>query len=299
MASLLDIKKRIGSVKNTRKITKAMQLVAASKMQKFQKKAMSARGYMWDLLGLLEQYVGSDVQSDLTQKREHGKLLFVLYTSDKGLCGSLNGQLIRTLMKSDIWNNTPESDRMLITVGKKATEYARANDIPVEKSFRGLPEQLEMMDALEVIDALLEYWNSGDVREIQFVVPHYKNSFTFYPKLKTFLPFSVDMVETYLQEEEEFEAKEKPTHTTDFIYFEPSQERVFEMLYQQIVETAFIQSFLELKASEYSSRMIAMQSATDAAGKVIENLTRTYNKTRQQAITQQLSEIVAAGEAIQ
>ena len=299
MASILEIRKKIGAVKNTKKITKAMQLVAASKMRQFQGKAVASRSYMWNLLDLLHKYVETDHENSYTQQRTEGPTMFVLYTSDKGLCGSLNGQLQRALLRAGQWKNLAPQDRLLVTIGRKARDFARANDIPVEKAYQGLPEEMTTLDALGVVDDLLGYWEAGTVKEIVFVVPHYKNSFTFYPKLKTFLPFSTDMVESYRQEEEEHVALAKPENPSDFIYFEPGKERVMELLYRQITSTAFIQSFFELKASEYSSRMMAMQNATDNASKLIESLTRTYNKTRQQAITQQLSEIVAAGEAIQ
>lgn len=296
--SLLEIKKQIEGVKSMKKITKAMQLVAASKMRFFQKKAVSTRSYVWTLLDVLKTHIDDKGESIYSQQRVSGKTLFVLYTSDKGLCGGLNTQLEKALIRSNKWLKTPEDERLLITIGRKATEFARSNGIPVHMNFIGISEKLSTLDALAIVDKILSLWTEGTCKEILFVVPHYKNSFTFYPRLKTFLPFSKEMIGTYTKEMESEENLISKKKVNEFMIFEPSQEHVLDVLYEQLIESAFIESFFELKASEYSSRMIAMQSATDAAGKKMGSLSLVYNKTRQQVITQQLAEIVAAGEAV-
>lgn len=294
--SLLEIKKQITGVRNTKKITKAMQLVAASKMRAFQKKALSSRQYVWSLLDILGGM--QHTTSSYGEVRKEGKTVFVLYTSDKGLCGGLNNQLEKSLIRSNKWLQTPESDRLLITIGRKATEFANVNGISIYKSFIGISEKLTTLDALTIIDELLELWNNKTSREILFAVPHYKNSFTFYPRLKAFLPFSSEMITSYTKEHEHEEVNKENSEAGSYMIYEPSIERVEETLYEMVIRSAFLQSFFELKASEYSSRMIAMQSATDAAEKRVSSLTLVYNKTRQQVITQQLAEIVGAGEAV-
>lgn len=294
--SLLEIKKQINAVRNTKKITKAMQLIAASKMRAFQKKALSSRNYVWSLLDTLHSIAPE--QSTYGELRLEGKTLFILYTSDKGLCGGLNNQLEKSLIRSTKWLHTPVEERMLITIGRKATEFAEINGIPVYKSFIGISEKLTTIDALAIIDEILALWNTRKVKEVLFAVPHYKNSFTFYPRLKTFLPFSEHMIASYTKEHEAEETSIMLKDTDKIVIFEPHRSRLEEALYEQIVQSAFIHSFFELKASEYSSRMIAMQSATEAADKRANDLTLVFNKTRQQAITQQLAEIVAAGEAV-
>lgn len=298
--SLLEVKKKIGGVKNTRKITKAMQLVAASKMQRFQKRAIHSRAYTWDLLKVLKSNLkDEDSSSIFTEGRETGKTLFVLYTSDKGLCGSLNTKLINCLFRSDKWNDLAEDERMLITIGKKSQAYTSSNKITVEENFSGIPEQLNNLDAITVIDKIFEIWKKGEVKEVVFVAPHYKNSFTTYPVIKTFLPFTEKTVKDTLGVDEDL----KPAETEEgdenkFMYFAPSEEIVLERLYEQVIQAMFIQSFLELKASEYSSRMIAMQNATDAADRMINDLKRIYNKARQQAITQEIAELIGASMAM-
>jgi F-type H+-transporting ATPase subunit gamma len=299
--SLLEVKKKMQGVKNTRKITKAMQLVAASKMRQFQKRAVSSRDYVTDLTSILKNNVSAENRSIYTEKRKEGKVLFVLYTSDKGLCGALNNKLINTLFRSERWKSLGDDEKMLITIGKKASGYANSNNLDVAKHFIGIPEKLTALDAIEVVDGILEHWNNGDAKEIVFVVPHYKNSFTTYPIMKTFLPFSKEAIDKNLRigiEDHELEEILENDEDNMFMIFNPEQEAVVEALYLQTIQAMFIQSFLELKASEYSSRMIAMQNATDAADRMIGDLKLVYNKARQQAITQEIAELVGASMAL-
>ncbi|PIQ77529.1 ATP synthase F1 subunit gamma [Candidatus Peregrinibacteria bacterium CG11_big_fil_rev_8_21_14_0_20_46_8] len=296
--SLLEIRKKIGSVQNTRKITKAMQLVAASKMRQFQKRALSSRQYVWDLLEILENNLNSQSTSLFTEEREMGKTLFILYTSDKGLCGPLNTKIINGLFRSKEWGAVPESERLLLTIGKKGHDFAKNRGIPVAKHFIGIPEKLSFFDSLKVIESILHYWEVEKVKEVFVVAPHYKNSFTFYPVMKSFLPFTQKTIESAVGHLEEHERPKRKKRPNDFMYFEPDKGLALEHLYRQMVQVLFIEAFLELKASEYSSRMIAMQSATDAATRITNDLTRDYNKARQQAITNEIAELMGASAAL-
>ena len=291
---LLEIRKKIAGVKNTRKITKAMQLVAASKMRQFQKRAVSTRNYVWDLLKILENNI--NVESQYSEIRTEGKTLFVIYTSDKGLCGPLNTKLINGLFRSEMWLNTPKDQRLLITIGKKSYDFAKNNSIPVAAHFVGAPEKMNNLDAINMVEKILEFWRNRSAKKIIFIAPHYKNSFTFYPVLKTFLPFSKEMIQTNVGQNNAPSAD--ASGLDDYMSFQPSQKTVVERLHEQIIQSLFIQSFLELKASEYSSRMMAMQSATDSADRISNELSLIYNKARQQAITQEIAELVGASDAI-
>lgn len=294
---ILEIRKKISGVKNTRKITKAMQLVAASKMRHFQKKAVQSRQFVFELLKVLHRNIQTtDLEkNNFTEIRNSGPTLFVVYTSDKGLCGPLNNNLLRSLIRSEKWLNTEAKNRLLITIGKKSRDFARINNIEVAKSFQNLPDKLSTLDALKIIDEIIKYWQENRVKEIVFLAPHYKNSFTYYPVFKTLLPFSLAMIESHLNNDNGPADKIK---IRDYMIYEPSRERVLNSLFEHIIEAVFIQSFIELKASEYSSRMIAMQNATDSADEMIHDLTLTYNKTRQQVITQELAELIGASEAL-
>jgi len=296
--ALLDIRKKISSVQNTRKITKAMQLVAASKMRQFQRRAVSSRRYVHDLLKVLESNLKSDSGSVFTGERKSGKTLFVIYTSDKGLCGPLNTKLLNGLFRSKEWKDLPEEERLLMTIGKKSLDFARNRNIPIAKHFVGIPEKLSFFDAVKVIDSILHFWEVSKVKEVYFIAPHYKNSFTFYPVMKSFLPFNDKTIESAIGHLEDHERPKRAKKSDDFMLFEPTQERVIEQLHKQLIQAIFIESFLELKASEYSSRMIAMQSATDAATRITNDLTRDYNKARQQAITNEIAELMGASEIL-
>ncbi len=293
--SLLEVKKKIVGVKNTRKITKAMQLVAASKMRQFQKKALTARGFTIDLYQTLKKNLNENDQSLYTQNRVNGKTLFVIYTSDKGLCGPLNTKLINTLFRSKKWTELPAEKRLLITIGKKSLNSAKSNKIPVEQSFIGLPEKFTTLDILQIIDPILTLWKKRGLKEVIFIAPHYKNSFTFYPVMKTFLPFSQKAIDKIIGTNNE----EEINHDDSYMLFSPNKSAVVKNLYAQIIEAMFIQSFLELKAAEYSSRMIAMQNATDAADRITTDLNRVYNKARQSAITQEIAELIGASMALE
>lgn len=298
MASLLETRKKIKSVKQTRKITKAMQLVSASKMKVFQKKAVSARGYAWDLLAVLKHHLTEQQRNVFMEQRETGKTLFVLYSSDKGLCGGLNTKLQKALFNSKLWKETPADQRLLITVGKKGYDYSNYNEIPIEKSFKGLKENMTTLDALEFIKPITDYWMDRTVKKIYMVAPHYKSTLVFYPLLKTFLPFSLEMIGEHLNVEEEEKREEVLPTTNTFMFFEPTEERVVEVLFEQVIQLLFLQSFFELKAAEYSSRMIAMQNATENAGDLIDKMTLQLNKARQAKITQELTEIAGAMAAM-
>lgn len=297
--NLLEVKKKISGVKNTRKITKAMQLVAASKMRQFQRRALHARAYVWDLFQVLNNNLDAQSTSVYTQQRREGKVLFVLYTSDKGLCGALNTKLNQSLLRSERWKELEEDERLLVTIGKKSKDFAKNNGLPIAKSYEGIPEKLSNLDALAAVDGILDFWRSGEVKEVVIIAPHYKNSFTFYPVMKTFLPFSQKSIDSVLGALDEDDRPKFEERRNKFMLFEPSEELVLERLYEQLIQAMFIQSFLELKASEYSSRMIAMQNATDSADRIVGELTLVYNKARQAAITQEIAELIGAKMALE
>ncbi|PKL36898.1 ATP synthase F1 subunit gamma [Candidatus Peregrinibacteria bacterium HGW-Peregrinibacteria-1] len=296
--SLLEVKKKITGVQNTRKITKAMQLVAASKMKSFQKLAVSSREYAFDLLSILQNNISEDFSGTYSETRETGKTLFVLYTSDKGLCGPLNNKITQSLLNSEKWKSTPMNSRLLITIGKKSEQFALNNKIPTAKAYKGIPEKITDYDSIKIINGIIEYWTSREVKEVVLIAPHYKNSFTFYPILKTFLPLSPESIKSTIGPTDSNEKVTKQKISNSYMIFTPSREVVGANLELQVIQASFIQAFLELKAAEYSSRMIAMQNATDAADKITVELKKQYNKARQQNITQEIAELIGASLAI-
>jgi F-type H+-transporting ATPase subunit gamma len=291
-----EVKKQIISIKKTRKITKAMQLVAASKMKSFQKRAVKIREYVLDLLYLLEQNSTDLSDNDFLKERKEGISVFILYSSDKGLCGSLNQQLFRTLFNSNLWNSLKPDEKRLVTIGKKSFDYARYNKIDVAINFTAIDEEIDTYKSLYYINQIVEAWEDKNKRlkDVYIIAPHYKNSFTFYPVIKQVLPISDLILKAHIGVHPEVFTKELGGESMGCPIFEPSEEVVADKLVHQLIKTLFMQSFVELKASEYSSRMMAMQNATDSATNIIDEKTLIYNKARQQAITQELAEIIGA-----
>lgn len=299
MSSLLEIKKKIKATKGTKKITKAMQLVAASKMKTFQKRSLTASDFTEKLLAGLRLTGKSLNDTRYGEVRTEGKTLFVLMTSDKGLCGSMNAKLIRSLWRSDDWKQTPADERMLITVGRKAAEAARIEGVETAANFTGLKEQIDALESLKVIDAILTPWEAGEVKRVVLIASEYVNPFVFHVRSREFLPLRKEgLQELFMREEARAEASEDAPETLDAAFFEPGPEFAAEKLAEQTVQSLFLQAFLELKATEYSSRMVAMKKATEAADDRIKTLTNQFNKARQASITQQLSELASANEAM-
>ncbi|PIR42343.1 ATP synthase F1 subunit gamma [candidate division WWE3 bacterium CG_4_9_14_0_2_um_filter_35_11] len=294
---LITIQKRIKSTKNTKKITKAMQLEASSKMKKLQNKAVSSREYTQGLLSILKNTTAEDEETGVfNQIRETGKTVFILYSSDKGLCGGLNSRIINTLLSSMEWKETPEEDRILITIGKKGYDYAMYNKIPVDKSFKAISEKITLIETLEIIEVILEYWISGEAMKVFMASPHYKSPIIFYPQVKSYLPLTNETIKLHLSPMSDISIKKSEENENDnkpIVIYEPSFSEFKDSITRQIIQALFLASFLELKASEYSSRMLAMQNATDSAGEIIDTLSLEFNKARQAAITQEIAEIVA------
>lgn len=301
--SLLEVKKQITSTQNTKKITKAMQLVAASKMKSFQKKSRHVRDFTGGIVQQMRATGGSLSETVFAEQRAEGKVLFILVTSDKGLCGAMNARLVRKLFQqSQSWQDTPASDRLLMTIGRKSVDAAKRENAPVHSSFQNLPEDMNPLKSLEVIDAILALWLSGEVREVQLISPRYVNPFVFHSQSRTYLPLSESQLDRLLSVEDvegtEVSEVAEDAKVIEAAFMEPSRSAVVETLSERMIQSLFIEAFFELKATEYSSRMVAMKKATEAAEDRIKELTRAYNKARQAAITSQLSELAAANEAM-
>lgn len=293
---LLETKKKIHSFRGTRKMTKAMELVAASKMRSFQRRVQSARHFAWDLVHLLKANFHSFNQHPLLQVRTSGPVLFIIYTSDKGLCGGLNNDLENTLFQSKAWLSCPVEQRILLTFGKKAYAYAQFNHIAVESHFENITEQLTPVEALSYVHAILDLWDRKKCQAVYAVVPFYKNPFVYYPQVQTLLPLTQTSLPSLLGPEPE--VNQQFVLETDYMMYEPSVADVGNTLIEQLVFSLFYGAFLELKATEYSSRMVAMKNATDATDKILETLTMTLNKARQQSITAELADLVNSSEAV-
>jgi len=296
MANLRDIRRRIKSVKNTAQITKAMQLVAASKMKKAQDQAVSGRSYA-DLLNKvlvnLKEYTGEE-DHPLLKEQDGSRELVILVTTDKGLCGPLNTNLLRLVMDQV----SMEAD--FITIGNKGRQAlvrAKRNilaDFPVK-------DPVAFLEVKPVAEFVMEKFLAGDYDKVTVAFTNFKNTISQEPLLETLLPISpieLGKAKGYEGVGKDEVVAEGSAHYGGYI-FEPDARGVLDMIVPQYVGYQLYQMVLESRASEHSARMVAMKAATDNAKQMIKDLTLDYNKQRQAAITAELLEITTAMRALE
>ena len=288
MPSTRDIRRRIRSVKNTAQITKAMQMVAAAKMRKAQQMALAGRPYatlMNEVLGEVSAASG-EFQDALMEKREVKKRALILVSSDKGLCGALNSNVLREAAKLD--RNTT----VYITAGRKAAQFiARTKrELSAEFTYKDAPLFAE---ARAISKFARDLFLKGEVDQVDILYTSFISTLNQKPETIPFLPVQeVKGVGDNVHQEEQLK-----TGTAEFL-FEPGQREVFGTLLPHYLNYRVYQVLLEAKASEQSARMVAMKNATDNAKQIIKDLTLEYNKLRQANITKELLEITSAAMAM-
>ena len=292
MPSLRDIRGRIRSVQNTRKITKAYQVVSATKLRKAQQAVQTARPYAEKMLEVLETTSerATEYRHPFLQKREGDRAVVILLTTDKGLCGALNVNAIRAANRHLLDNHLKGR---WVTIGKKGRDFlARfGRDIIADASELG--DNPAFATILPAITVALQEYERGEADTVLLVYEKWVSTLRQEPTVRTLLPIEIPRRER----EGGGQGAALPSTTSNYIY-EPSAESVLDALLPRYVETQVYQAVLENKASEWSARMIAMQNATDAAGELIDSLTLYMNKVRQAMITTELMEIVGGAEAL-
>jgi len=291
MPSTRDIRRRIKSVKNTAQITKAMQMVAASKMRRAQQSAISGRPYaslMNNVLAEVLHHVG-DFTHPLTEVREVRKTAVIIVSTDKGLCGGLNSNLMREVAKLD------KSSHIFIAAGRKGSQFvARTKrELVADFTYRDSPS---FSEARVISKFAQDLFLRGEVEQVQVLFTNFINTLTQKPELKTLLPVG-EIKGVSAAFEGESLTQELTRSGTEFL-FEPSAEVVMGALLPHYLNFQVYQMLLEAKASEHSARMVAMKSATDNAKQLIKDLTLEYNKMRQASITNELLEISSAAMAV-
>ena len=291
MASTRDIRRRIKSVKNTAQITKAMQMVAAAKMRRAQQNALVGRPYAQLLNEIMAETVIRTKGFDhpLIQSRPVKKRAVVLVSTDRGLCGGLNGNLFREAAKMD------PATTVFITAGKKAAQYISRTkrQLAAEFTFKDTPDFAE---ARAISKYVQQMFINGEVDAVEVLFPRFINTLMQQPQLLAFLPIGQVPVATAGVN---VPAQELPAAGgTDVIEFEPDEETVLGELLPHSLNFQMQQILLETKASEQSARMVAMKNATDNAKQIIKDLTLEYNKLRQANITKELLEITTAQMAV-
>lgn len=312
-----EIQTRIKSVKNTRKITKAMEMVAAAKMRKAVEAATQTRTYAtlaWDLLVNLSK--DQEVKLPLLEIREVKKILMVLVTSNRGLCGSFNSNIIKktatqlddpkNIAKQKAGENTKEITKDLevdvIGVGKKGAEFAKKMNYNLISSFTDISDTPTMEDALLISKIILNEYENKKYDKAVVAYTDFKSVVNQEAKLRQVLPISEHDLEKMINELGADEKEESKTKTEDKLndyLFEPNKIEVLKVILPRLVETQIYQSLLESSASEHSSRMLAMRNASDAADDMIKELNLNFNKARQAAITQEIAEIAGGAAALE
>jgi F-type H+-transporting ATPase subunit gamma len=292
MPSTRDIRRRINSVKNTAKITKAMQMVAASKMRRAQQAALAGRPYaamMNQVLGNVRFHAG-DFTHPLMDKREGAKQAVILVATDKGLCGALNSNLMREASKFHK-NNT-----VFITAGRKASQFiARSRrKLAAEFTYKDAPL---FSEARAISKFAQEMFLKGEVDRVDILYTGFISTLSQRPDVRSFLPIGqVKPLKVGMAEEQ---VEEKPTEGSTEFLFEPNAEQVLAAMLPHSLNFQVYQILLEAKASEQSAKMVAMKNATDNANQLIKDLTLEYNKMRQASITKELLEISSAAMALE
>jgi F-type H+-transporting ATPase subunit gamma len=282
MASQRDIRRRIGSVKNIKQITRAMQFVAASKLKRAQDATLAARPYSEKLDEVLADLAAVLGQEDhpLLAAPKDGKRLIVLITTDRPLSGPLNTNIVRFVAR-DIIDNP--GDVAVITVGRKGRDAMRRTGVPLEAHFATYGDRPTFADVLPLARLVTDDFLAGTYARVDIVYSHWVSTLVQRPTSLTILP---------IQPAEDTEG----IPGNQFI-FEPSAAAVLERLLPRYVATRLFQTVLEAKASEESSRMVAMKNATENAEELIEDLTLSYNKVRQANITREMIEIASGANA--
>lgn len=292
MANTQAIKRRIGSVKNTKQITKAMELVAASKMRKAQDATLRTRVYRNTAREILARLNQLNKAKDFAyfQERRVKSRLYILVTSDRGLAGAYNSNLLKLFARQLQTDRDDSVKSRVLVVGKKGAKFvSRIEDIDIVGVYEDWPTYPDARDVRPLFDTAVNQFKDNSVDEVQVIFTDFISSIVQEAKSVKLLPASMD--------EFEIEAIHTSRDINDSI-FEPSPEEVLAKVVPKLVEAQLYQAVLEAVASEQSMRMVAMKSASDNASDIIDDLTLEFNSARQAAVTQELAEITGGAEAI-
>jgi F-type H+-transporting ATPase subunit gamma len=284
MANTRQIKQRISTAANISKITKAMEMVSASKMRRAQQQALAARPYtraIQDSLQKVAYFTNPSVHPLLSTHAE-GKDVVLLFSTDRGLCGGLNTNLFKSATQ---WTKG-HSNIEAIVVGKKAIVFARRMGLTIGAQFTNLPEKLSVNDILPIASLVMEKFLSHEYRSIQIIYMDFINTLSQKVRVTQLLPVSA--------QETEMPAALAQAESISEYTFEPQARQILNELLPYYIENTLYQTLLEAKASEHSARMVAMKNASDNAKSLGNELKLLFNKSRQAAITNELLDITTA-----
>ncbi|WP_087973627.1 ATP synthase F1 subunit gamma [Oceanobacillus rekensis] len=278
MASLRDLKARIDSTKKTKQITGAMQMVSASKMSKAE---LNAKGFV-PYADKIQEVVASianstDIGHPMLTKREVKKTGYMVITSDRGLVGAYNSHVLKNLINTIQKRHQSKDEYTIIAVGRKGYDYCKKRELPITKSIIGVADHPKFAEIKELAQETVQMYIDGEIDELNIIYNHYVSAISQQVTAKKLLPIE--------------NLHNEGTVSSDYEY-DPNQEEILEVLLPQYAESLIFGALLDGKASEHAASMTAMRSATDNAEDLIGDLSLTYNRARQAAITQEITEIV-------
>jgi F-type H+-transporting ATPase subunit gamma len=282
MANTIDIRRRIRSVKNTQQITKAMKMVAAAKLRRAQERMYAARPYAAALRQVLSSIATrvEELRHPLLESREEKKVLLLVVTADKGLCGAFNANVIKAAqnaLRERQWESVE-----LLPIGRKANDFFRRRTIPIRREATQIFQALSLGVAQEIAKTIVEDFIGGRVDAVYVVYNEFKSIIAQNVRLERLLPIE--------------RAWDEVTTAVEYLY-EPAPEQILNELLPKHIEFQLYRILLESAAAEQGARMTAMEAATKNAKDMIEHLTLTYNRIRQASITKEIIEIVSGAAA--
>ena len=288
MASMRDIKRRKSSVQSTQQITKAMKLVSTVKLQRAKANAERSKAYFEKMYKTVQRILArtGDINHKYLQESETSKKAVVVITSNRGLAGGYNSNIIKLVSRHEEWK---KEDIIVYAIGSKGRDALAKAGYEVREDLADIIEEPAYADAMQLTNRLLAAFEEGEFGEIHLAYTAFKNTVSHIPTLIKMLPVEMD-------ESEGAEHSESDTKT--LMNYEPNEEEALNMIIPKYVTSLFYGALVEAVASENGARMQAMDSATNNAEELISDLTLKYNRARQSNITQELTEIIAGAEAI-
>lgn len=295
------IKNRISSVTNTKKITKAMEMVSAAKMRRAIESALGTRSYAELSLELLVN-ISKDKQIDnpLLSSGKSGKVLALIIASNKGLCGSYNSNVSKSV--NEFVKNNSKKNIEYITIGKKAENIVRKAGGKIHASFIEFPDKIRTEDITGLSKIIIDEFSTGKYEAIHMIYTNFVSSLKYIPEQRQLLPINAENVKKMIKElgdDKQIEDKDLRIKDMSVYLFEPNEEEILNDVLPRLTEIQIFQAILESSASEHSARMLAMRNASDSAEDMINDLTLTFNQARQAGITQEIAEIASGAAALE
>lgn len=294
MPSTQEFRKRIKSVNNTRTITRAMEMVASVKMQKAVRNILEARTYIqtaWNVIELFKQKKPADFKHSFLRSQPVGKTAVILISSDRGLCGSFNSDVLKKILAYSSENE--KSDLDIIAVGKFSVKICQKLKLNMVAEFSGFENEIDYEEITPVAKLVMDDYLAKKYGKIVVIYSHFVSSLAQTPVVKQILPVEPE----HIDNPEIWEEKAPEFWNVEYV-FEPDIKTMLDQILPQFIRMQIFGAILESGASEQSARMVAMKNATDSAGDIISDLTLTYNTVRQDNITREIAEISGAAEAM-